>query len=58
MRYKEFLLQMAKDCATDKVGQTQVQTQTQHTQEHHPKPVVCIMGTILGDFRLICGNMC
>jgi len=56
MRYKEFLLQVAKDWATDKV-ETDSDTQTQHTQEHQPKPV-CLMRTTLGDFRVICGNMC
>ena len=55
MRYKEFLLQVAKDWATDKV---ETDSDTQHTQEHQPKPLVCLMRTPLGDFRVICTNMC
>ena len=52
MIYKEFLLQMVKDWATERWRQTQIQTQTQHAQEHHLKPLVCLMRTPLGDFRV------
>ena len=24
----------------------------------HPKPLLCLMRTLLGDFQVICGNMC
>jgi len=58
MKYKEFLLQVARDWATDKVETDSDQTQTQHAHEHHTKPLVCLMRTPLGDFRVICGNMC
>jgi len=54
MRYKEFLLQVTKDWATDKV-----ETDTDAApKEHQPKPLVCLMRTPLGDFRVICRNMC
>ena len=36
----------------------QIQTQAQHAQEHQPKPLMCLMRIHLGDFRVICGNMC
>jgi len=54
MRYKEFLLQVAKDWATDKV-ETDTEaarpgTSTQTPRVPHEDP--------LGDFRVICGNMC
>ena len=64
MRYKEFLLQVAKDWATDKVetdadtdtdadtgtdaARPGTSTQTPHVPHEDP----------LGDCRVICGNMC
>jgi len=54
MRYKEFLLQVAKNWATDKVEtdtdteRPGTSTQTPHLPHEDP----------LGDFRVICGNMC
>ena len=56
MTYKEFLLQVAKTGLQIRWRQTQ--TQKQHAQEHQPKPLVCLMRTPLGDFRVICANMC
>ena len=58
MRYKEFLLQVAKDWATDKVetvsdtdtDTARPGTSTQTPRVPHEDP--------LGDFRVICGNMC
>ena len=55
IRYKEFLLQVAKDWATDKV-ETDSDTDTEPL-EHQPKPLVRLMRTRLGDLRVICGNM-
>ena len=55
MRYKEFLLQVAKDWATDKVetdsdtDAARPGTSTQTPRVPHEDP--------LGDFRVICGNM-
>ena len=53
MRYKEFLLQMAKDCATDKV-ETDTDTDAAHTGTssqtpcvHHGDP----SGRLSGDMR-------
>ena len=58
MRYKEFLLQVAKDWATDKVetdadtdtDAARPGTSTQTPRVPHEDP--------LGDFWVICGNMC
>jgi len=57
MRYKEFLLQVAKDWATDKMetdsdtdaARTCTGTSSQTPRVPHEDP--------LGDFRVICGNM-
>jgi len=54
MRYKEFLLQVAKDYATDKMetyteaARPGISTQTPRVPHEDP----------LGDIRVICGNMC
>ena len=58
MRYKEFLLQVAKDWATDKV-ETDSDTDTARSTHRNiiPNPS-CASGTPLGDFWVICGNMC
>ena len=58
MRYKEFLLQVAKDWATDKVetdadtdtDAARPGTSTQTPRVPHEDPP--------GTFRVICGNMC
>ena len=54
MRYKEFLLQVAKDWATDKVetdsDAARLGSSTQTPRVPHEEP--------LGDFQLICANMC
>ena len=52
MRYKEFLLQVAKDWARDKVetdaARPGISAQTPRVPHEDP----------LGDIRVICGNMC
>jgi hypothetical protein len=59
MRIEEFLLQVAKDWAADKMEALEPESaQTQCTQDHQLKPHVGLMGSPLGDFRVICGNMC
>ena len=60
MTCKGFLLQVAKDWATNKVetdsdtdtdaARTRTGTSSQTTRVHHEDP--------LRDFRVICGNMC
>ena len=58
MRYKEFLLQVAKDWATDKV-ETDSDTDTDAARPGTSTQTPCVPHEDpLGDFRVICGNMC
>ena len=58
MRYKEFLLQVAKVWAADKVEtDSDTDTDAAHTGTSS-QTLVCLMRTLLGEFRVICGNMC
>jgi len=58
MIYKVFLLQVAKDWATDKVEtDSDTDTDAACTGTSSQTPLVP-QGPPLGDFRVICGNMC
>jgi hypothetical protein len=59
MRYKEFLLQVAKDWAADKMEVAEPESDTDSMRPGSSTQTPCRPhGEPLGDFRVICRNMC